>query len=127
MIVGKLVVPGTRSGSTAGLSLAKKQRRINPVSPFLSSGEDGGIQMNDPLSDQVFEKWYDSKHLTAYFDTALSGWQACARIARQNRWAAFSETKLVRLQPVSSFDILNQDLFNEIEAELRRRRFLEEE
>jgi hypothetical protein len=82
--------------------------------------------MNDPLSDQAFEKWYDSRHSSGYFDTALSGWQACARIARENRWVAFSEHELVRLQPVSS-DMLNRDLFDEIEAELRRRRFLEKE
>ena len=66
--------------------------------------------MNDPLSDQAFEKWYDSRHSSGYFDTALSGWQACARIARENRWVAFSEHELVRLQPVSS-DMLNRDLF----------------
>jgi hypothetical protein len=57
--------------------------------------------MNDPLSDQAFEKWHDSKHSSGYFDTALSDWQACARIVRQNRWAAFSENELVRLQTAS--------------------------
>jgi hypothetical protein len=82
--------------------------------------------MNDPLSDQAFEKWYNSKHSTAYFDTAWAGWRECARRARENRWAAFSENELVRLQPDSS-NMLNRDLFDEIEAELRRRRFLEKE
>jgi hypothetical protein len=82
--------------------------------------------MNDPLSDQAFEKWYHSKHSTAYFDTAWAGWRECARRARENRWAAFSENELVRLQPDSS-NMLNRDLFDEIEAELRRRRFLEKE
>jgi hypothetical protein len=84
--------------------------------------------MSDALSDQAFEKWYDSnpKYSTAYYETALAGWQACAERARENRWAAFSEDELVRLQPVSS-DMLNRDLFDEIEAELRRRRFLEKE
>ncbi len=80
--------------------------------------------MNDPLSDQALEKWYTFKHSTAYFDTALAGWRECARRARENRWAAFSENELVRLQPA---DMLNRDLFDEIEAELRRRRFLEKE
>ena len=82
--------------------------------------------MNDPVSDQALEKWYNSKYSTAYFDTALAGWRECARRARENRWAAFSENELVRLQPVSS-NMLNRDLFDEIEAELRRRRFLEKE
>jgi hypothetical protein len=46
--------------------------------------------------------------------------------ARENRWAAFDENELVRLQP-ASHDMLNRDLFDEIEAELKRRRFLEKE
>ena len=46
--------------------------------------------------------------------------------ARENRWAAFSENELVRLQP-AYHDMLNRDLFDEIEAELKRRRFLEKE
>jgi hypothetical protein len=48
--------------------------------------------MNDPLSDQAFEKWYNSKHSTAYFDTALAGENALVgraktdgpRLARTN-------------------------------------------
>jgi hypothetical protein len=84
--------------------------------------------MEDALSDQAFEEWYDTiaKYSTTRLDTALAGWRACAKRVRENRWTAFSEPELARLQPASS-DLLNRDLFDEIEAELRRRRLLEKE
>ena len=56
--------------------------------------------MEDALSDQAFEEWYNTiaKYSTTRLDTALAGWRACAKRARENRWAAFSEPELARLR-----------------------------
>jgi hypothetical protein len=52
----------------------------------------------DSLSDEAFWKWdeqFDRLHFDKSFsEHALDGWRECARRAKANRWAAFSDEEL---------------------------------
>jgi hypothetical protein len=80
--------------------------------------------MSNALSEQEFEKWYEShaKYSTHSSDTALAGWQACAQQARKNHWAAFSPEELRELDNfLSQAHIDSWGYRREIAAELERR------
>ena len=74
------------------------------------------------LSDQAFEEWYNSlTKCSIRYDTALAGWQACARRIRENRWAAFSQREFEDLRRLSYRKTSMAPLYNEIVAEIGKR------
>jgi hypothetical protein len=46
----------------------------------------------DPLSDEAFSEW--RKEWGSAIPEAVHAWQECARRAKANRWAAFSDFEL---------------------------------